>query len=455
MKNSLAAVLIVAMLATSVLMILDFLALQTGGEALIAAGPGVATRADRARIVQSFYDAANADSAGPTSWTLAAVVSPGVEVHLPSGRIARGLGALREQLNDVSQDGEIMLDPARLIDDGAEVAAMIEGRAPARTDDMGESDRSSLLWRTVDLFHIEQGMITGYWPGSPGEPPAASIPAVAVPVTPGDVGVSLTRLELGTGAAAVSLHAALPHLFLVESGSFTATGNKGVYVAFAGEQRVSRLEPKAGAAQFALHPDDVLFMPDGDGPTIRAAAGPVGVGLSLLIGPQTRIDNQVSPLPRDVVTVMGMHDATRVGVPFTWENGALTETLAVAMLPAAAAPTNRLEIASVPLQILPGQRETRLPPGVFRLAIVRSGSISASGRIDQATSGSTPSPAVSEPTEAKIGNGTDRDETTSYRRLYATGEAFVIQPGDDLLLGSDGKMAADLLLIEVSTPSVR
>ena len=78
MKNSLAAVLIVALLATSVLIILDFLALQTGGEALIAAGPGVATRADRARIVQSFYDAANADSAGPTSWTLAAVVSPGV-----------------------------------------------------------------------------------------------------------------------------------------------------------------------------------------------------------------------------------------------------------------------------------------------------------------------------------------------------------------------------------------
>jgi predicted SnoaL-like aldol condensation-catalyzing enzyme len=431
MRNAVAIVLAVAMLATATVIALEFGALLRAGPQSTAPGPNGADSADRERIVVAFYDAANAVLDGQTTGTLPAIISPAVVTHR-GGEAMRGADALATYFAGLRQPSGMTLDLVRIVDNGADIAAFVEARLPSEADRVGEP--GPFLWRTIELFRIERGMIADYWPGEVGQALPLPLAAATVPAKPGDTGVSLTRIALGPDAEAVTLNAPHPHLLLVESGAFAATRETDLFVARAGERVFSRI-PAAPGNEEILRLGDALLLTDGAGPTIRNPQEPIASALSFLIAPGARLYSQVRALPTDRVTVMGMHDPSQIGQTMTWRSGAASETLAVGMLPGGGWQTSAVALRGEPLVLDPGQSISPLPPGTVRLAIVRSGTASVTGL--GAADGSGLRPGLPERRNVEEG-------------LIWAGEAFTIDAGTAPRIANAGATRLDMLLVEIA-----
>lgn len=432
MRNAVAIVLAAAMLVTSAVIAAEFGALSGAPPLLNAPGLDVDGAADRERVIANFYESANAVLVGVPAANLLAVVSPNVLTHPSDGNRLQGPDALQAYLRRLSLRGGIHIGLVRIVDNGADIAAFVEARAPA--DASEGSPRAPLLWRTIDLLRIENGMIADYWPGEVGEAPPLPFAAATVPATPGDTGISLARIEFGPEVEPIALDAPQPHLLLVESGAFAATRDASMFIARAGERSFTALPAAAGTEEM-LFPGDALLMTDAAGPMVRNAGESVATALSLLVAPRARLYSQVHPFPTDVVTVMGLHDAWRVGRELQWRSGAVTETLAIGML-SGDSQAGEIELRGEPIVLDPGQPLPPLPPGNLRLAIVRSGTVSVTGLDSVADS-------PSDVTTTGLASSPKMDG------VFWAGDAFTIDPGKSPRIANVGLTRADLLLLEV------
>jgi hypothetical protein len=441
-RNVIAVMLTFAMLATASVIAVELAALSGTPSPFSAAENPRFAGVDQTSLVEAFYDAVNRHLAGEDSLLLATIASPRIAVHVGEDPDVRGPVALLKHLDGLRQRGQVSLHFARLIGDGSEVAAVVEARAPA-SDEEDRSDRGPLLWRTIDLFRIEAGMIAAWWPGTIELPPSPPLPAATVRVPSGDAGISLSRLELSAGTDGMSLDAPHPQVFLVESGAFAISREQRLAVSHAGDITFTTLDAAPGGDDLLLRPGDALFLPARSPVDIRNGGTAGASALSLLVAPRAQLLSQVHAMPNDLVTVMVMHDAWRIGRRVTWKSGAVSETLAVSLRADEDGTGGPLRLSGNPVTLDPGQRLPPLPPGDLRFAIVRSGVLSVS-ELDR----------LAEPTrvpgtiQQTVMAGSSAVDAASH--LFWAGDVFAIEAGEAPVFENAGATRLDVLLVEIA-----
>lgn len=437
MRNAVAAMLAVAMLITSALIALDLAALMRTPLHVVASDADAISETDHEPLVRTFYDAANALLDGERSPLLATVVSPEVETHAGVSPAASGEFGVREYLEGLRLRGARSLRAMRVIGQGPEIAVVVEAQKPPPVDTGETGGPAPLLWRTVDLFHIDAGMIVGYWPGATANPASSPLPSVTMPTSDAKMGVSVSRLELGPGAEPTSLFAPIPHLLLVETRTLTVSRDHAVKLARAGVSQFTSLAVDPGAEDLLVRPGDALLLAEVSPYRVQNPGTSSASALSLLVAPTALLFQQISQISAASsasVTVTAMHDGWRVGRRTAWDNGAITETLAVKHLPIDRGLAD-VTLSSSQLSLEAGQRNPPLTPGALRFAIVRSGVVGVSVINSDAVAIAAPRP--------------DSQLAVAANHLFWAGDAFWIEASEAPVLANAGVNPLDILLIEV------
>ena len=203
-------------------------------------------------------------------------------------------------------------------------------------------------------------------------------------------------------------------------------------VARAGEPTFFDLPASLAADDVVLTAGDALLLSEEAGPRLRNPSAAHASLLSVLIAPRAVLFDLKHALPKDALTVTGMHDPWRVGSRVTWPEGAVSETLAVSFFAGPSAGTGIVELTAMPASLRPGQQLPPLPADSLRVLIAQSGTLNILGNdIVRAYEPSM------RPFYLKAAN-----------RLLRAGEAMSIATGESPTIENTGARAADLLIIQ-------
>jgi hypothetical protein len=420
-----------AMLTLGALIAADFSAL-VATPPLTAVDDQEPAAAGDAYVVQAYYEAANAVLSGAPAGVLAAFVSPAVETYPAGSEPIQGQQGMTSHLHDLQRRGAVRLDVVRTMGTGDDLAALVEVRDASAT--AAAADRATSSSRMIELFHLEAGRIIGYWPGSLQDGPPAGLPAASIAAAPGELGVSLARIELGPRTPPATLLAPFPHLLLVETGTVAVGRDDSLSLARAGASRFTALPPAMGGG-LLLEPGDALLAPAGAREELRNAGETPAAVFSFLLAPRSDLFHPPPVSRRDGATLLGMHDPSRVGTRVTWGNQVRSEVLAFGLLPAAGSPAPPVTLNGSPLFLEPGQRLPALPNGALRFVIVRAGVLAVLERTRQVSATGRPVAGVEAPMQASP--------------LFRAGEAIAFAADKELLLENAGLERLDLLSIEI------
>jgi hypothetical protein len=431
-RNTVAAILTVAMLVTSGVIALDFADLMRTPHPVTTPHAAVASGVDYEPVIATFYNAANALLAGESSPLLATVIAPGIEVHVGNGLAASGERGMRDYLEGLRLRGAGALTVVRQIGSSDEIAVVIEAH-DARSG-AGPSTATAPRWRTVDLFRMDAGMIAGYWPGSLENPALPSLPSLALPASAETMSVSLGRLEIGPDAEPTPLVAPVPHLLIVETGTLAISRKVTFEFARAGSSRFVPVAADSGAGELVAGPGDALLLPAVDSHLVRNPGKSSASVLSLLVTPSALLIHQSRAGQASRFSVENMHDGLQGGRRTMWDDNVMTEPLAVKHLP-----LNRdlaeMTLHGSQLALEPGQRLPPLTPGKLRLAIVRSGVVGVSVITSDTVPISVPNP--------------DSELAAAPDHLFWAGDVFWIESSEAPVLANAGVAPVDILLIDI------
>jgi hypothetical protein len=431
-RNTVAAILIVAMLVTSGVIALDFANLMRTPHPVTTPHAAVASGVDYEPVIATFYDAANALLAGESSTLLATVIAPDIEIHAGNGPAASGERGMRDYLEGLRLRGAGALTVVRQIGSSDEIAVVIEAH-DARSG-AGPSTATAPRWRTVDLFRMDAGMIAGYWPGSLENPALPSLPSLALPASAETMSVSLGRLEIGPDAEPTPLVAPVPHLLIVETGTLAISRDSSFEFARAGSSHFVSEAADPGAGELVAGPGDALLLPAVDSHLVRNPGKSSASALSLLVAPSALIFHQTRAGTATQLTVDLMHDGWRIGRRTTWDTNVVTESLAVKHLPLNRNLTET-SLHGSQLALEPGQRHPPLTPGKLRLAVVRSGVVGVSVITSDTVPISVPNP--------------DSELAAAPDHLFWAGDVFWIESSEAPVLANAGVAPVDILLIDI------
>ena len=369
MRDAVAIVLTIALVATGLLLARDIAVLVAPGPGLPALEGQSAPTASAAQV-RAFYDTANVLLRSGNSRSIGDPLAS-LTGSPPIDDVVLG------HLGDLSRLGVGRLEVEGVVG-GQKVLALVAGY-PAGAATSPDAGAAVPLWRTIDTLILGAGEIVDFVPGP--IPPAAPLPlpAATFAALPGAMAVSLARIELAPGAVLSSFMAPYPHLLLIESGTLTVGTRHHIGLARAGGEAFSRW-PTAGSEQsVSLGPGDAITLPEGAKATLRnEGLAPVSA-FSLLIVPGAALATPPRDDGNDTFTIVRMHDPTATGQPVPRGDGITTTALTAVPLASASPRSRSIRVETNIVLLEPGAQMTPVTRDRVTMVAVSSGTLSVSG----------------------------------------------------------------------------